>query len=170
MHLLVNLVHFDSNLIGLVFLHDREKPIVHRDLNDKNVLLAEDGTVKIADFGQSKLIDKPGQFLMSTQQPGAVAYMPPEALDDNPRYTPSVDTFSLGVLMLEITTQQPPQVGLTKIGSKPEVLRRANNLKVLSDGHVLKPLIIWCLQECDSRPSVATVHNQTSTLVSLTFV
>ena len=154
---------------GLAALHNRAESILHRDLTDRNVLLTEDGTVKIADFGQSKMINKPAQDLMSTQ-PGAVTYMPPEVLEHNPRYTSSIDTFSLGVLMLEIATQQPPQVGLTEIGKKPEIIRRAVDLEKLDNGHRLKPLILWCLQECDCRPLVATIYCQISLLVSVSIL
>ena len=147
-------------------MHSRQPPVFHRDLSDRNILIAEDGTVKISDFGQSKLIDDLGQFSRTTQ-PGAVVYMPPEALKSGSHYTLSVDIFSLGVLMLEITTQQRPQLMLTEIGSKPEVLRRAADLELLGDDHLLKPLIIWCFQEFDRRPTAAIVLGQISVLVSV---
>ena len=106
---------------------------------------------------------------MDTRQPGAVSYMPPEVLKESPHYTNTVDTFSLGVLMLEISTQQPPQVGLIDIGRKPEVVRREADLNLLSDDHLLKPLIIWCLQKSQLRPSASVIYNQTTALVSVHF-
>ena len=63
---------------GLRFLHTRTPPIVHRDLTDKNILLAADGLVKIGDLGQSRL--KTADYF-STGQPGAIPFMSPEAID-----------------------------------------------------------------------------------------
>ena len=150
---------------GLGFLHAREEPIVHRDLKPENVLVWEDGTVKIADFGQSKLLDHPQNY-MKTTQPGTVAYMPPEALKKNPRYTSKVDVFSLGAVMLEVGTQSPPSVWLEGIGVVPEVERHKDDLALLPNTHPLKPLIVWCLQDNhESRPDVKSTHDQVKLLV-----
>ena len=155
---------------GLSFLHARAEPIVHRDLKPENVLVWEDGTVKIADFGQSKLLDHPQNY-MRTTQPGTVAYMPPEALRKNPRYTSKLDVFSLGVVMLEVGTQSPPSVGLVGIDKVPEVERHKDDLALLPDTHPLKPLIVWCLQDKhESRPDVKSTHDQVKSLVSCTTI
>ena len=153
-------------LKGLKYLHERKNPIIHRDLSDKNVLLLKDGTVKISDLGQAKLLDNRSQFLMTTQ-PGTVAYLPPEALKTGGEYTAKVDAFSLGVLILEISTQHQPQVELMGIGTTPEMFRREKDLKKLSDKHVIKPLIVWCFQDSEMRPDVATVYSHVSTFVSV---
>ena len=150
---------------GLSFLHGRAEPIIHRDLKPENVLVWEDGTVKIADFGQSKLLDHP-QDCMKTTQPGTIRYMPPEALVENPRYTSKVDVFSLGAVMLEVCTQSPSSVGLVGIGTEREVKRRKNDLALLGDTHPMKPLIIWCLQDNhEFRPDVKSTHDQVKLLV-----
>ena len=90
---------------GLAFLHSQDPPLMHRDLTARNVLLDESGRAKIGDLGQSKL-KTAAHF--QTRQPGAVPYMPPEALRTQPEYNEKVDIFSFGVLMLEIATQTPP--------------------------------------------------------------
>ena len=151
---------------GLKFLHERAEPIIHRDLKPENVLVWEDGTVKIGDFGQSKLLGQP-QSYMKTTQPGTVAYMPPEALRKKPSYTSKVDIFSLGVVMLEVCTRSPPSLSLVGIGTMPEVDRHEDDLALLEDTHPLKPLIIWCLQDNhESRPDVKATHSQLKLLVS----
>ena len=130
---------------GVAFLHQLNPPMVHRDLNDKNVMFTFEGVVKIGDFGQSKL--KQGSFLNSCQ-PGAVSFMPPEALHEgNSKYDESLDVFSLGVLMLEIGTQQPPTSNLVGIGITCEVKRRAKDLDRMSDLHPLKPFILLCFSD-----------------------
>ena len=150
---------------GLSYLHGRAEPITHRDLKPENVLVWEDGAVKIGDFGQSKLLDHPGEH-MKTRQPGTMAYMPPETLKKKPRYTSKVDVFSLGAVMLEVCTQSPPSVWPEGIGRDPEVGRRKDDLALLSDTHPVKPLIIWCLQDNhESRPDVGSTHDQMKLLV-----
>ena len=39
--------------IGLHFLHNKEKSIIHRDIQHRNILINKDGVIKIADFGIS---------------------------------------------------------------------------------------------------------------------
>ncbi len=54
----------------------------------------------------SKVIDKHATPL--TMVPGTVAYMPHEALVENPRYTKKIDIFSFGVLSIQIMTREFP--------------------------------------------------------------
>ena len=148
---------------GLHHLHGLKNPLIHRDLSDKNVLLTETGVVKIADFGQAKLLGDPRDTLQTTQ-PGTVLYMPPEALAKKKRYTAKVDSFSLGVLLLEICTQSPPSAAWDGIGTIEEVKRREDDLRLLDNAHPLKPLIVWCLQYEELRPTVSGVRNHVRNL------
>ena len=87
---------------GLLYLHGRSPPIIHRDLTARNILLTASLDAKITDMGNSRIIDlKPGQLVRTLSQiPGTLVYMPPEALDDKHRYGPSLDIFSFGHLAL----------------------------------------------------------------------
>ena len=143
----------------MAYLHGRDKPLIHRDLGSKNVLLTKEGVVKIADFGQSKLLQNCADSLKTTQ-PGTIAYMPPEALKKGGEYTAKVDSFSLGVLLLEICSQSAPSSGLDNIIAQIEVVRREKDLSLLADAHPLKPLVVWCLQHEKLRPAVAVIHNR----------
>ena len=139
---------------GVAFLHQLTPPMVHRDLNDKNVMFTFDGVVKIGDFGQSKLKLK---LDLTTAQPGMVLYMPPEALKiEQAEYDESLDIFSLGVLMLQIGTQQRPLVNMVGIGIIPEVKRREKDLQRMSDLHPLKPFILLCLSDDRKKRPKAT--------------
>ena len=89
---------------GLVYLHDRHPPIIHRDLTSKNVLLTAELKAKITDFGNSRFVDlRPGQ--LPTQCPGTLVYMPPEAYAEGTPYDPSLDIFSFGHLALYVAVQ-----------------------------------------------------------------
>ena len=149
---------------GLHFLHTRSPPIVHRDLTDKNILLDADGVVKISDLGQSEL--KTAEYL-STAFPEQISFMPPEVtVAGNSHYNEKLDLFSLGVLMLEVATQQPPRVSLVGIGRDPELQRRRKDLSKLDEDHPLRPLILSCLNDNPKeRPDIVAVHTQLLAMV-----
>ena len=93
---------------GLLYLHERNPPVIHRDLTSNNVLLTSSLIVaKITDMGNSRIADmRPGQMVRTLSAlPGTLVYMPPEALDDKHRYGPSLDIFSFGHLALFTITQ-----------------------------------------------------------------
>ena len=93
---------------GLVYLHGRETPVIHRDLTARNVLLNSEPSLvaKISDMGNSRIFElRPGHgysILARTLSnvPGTLVYMPPEAQDEDHRYGPSLDIFSFGHLAL----------------------------------------------------------------------
>ena len=92
---------------GLLYLHEKTPPIIHRDLTSKNVLLTSSFVAKITDMGNSRIADmRPGQMARTLSKlPGTLVYMPPEARDDIHRYGPSLDVFSFGHLALFTITQ-----------------------------------------------------------------
>ena len=150
---------------GLRFLHTHTPPIVHRDLTDKNVMLGKDGLVKIGDLGQSRLKANNAEYF-NTAQPGAIPFMPPEAMQEQSHYNEKLDIFSLGVLVLEVATQQPPRVRLVGIGRDKEIVRRREDLSKLEEDHPLKPLILSCLEDDpNERPDIVTVHTQLQAIV-----
>ena len=90
---------------GLLYLHKRNPPVIHRDLTSKNVLLTYSLVAKITDMGNSRIV-RPGQVVRTLSAlPGTLVYMPPEAQDDAHRYGPSLDIFSFGHLALFTITQ-----------------------------------------------------------------
>ena len=87
---------------GLLYLHDRPSPVIHRDLTASNVLLTSSLVAKITDMGNSCIVDlMSGQMARTLSKlPGTLLYMPPEACDDAHCYGPSLDIFSYGHLAL----------------------------------------------------------------------
>ena len=150
---------------GVAYLHQQTPPLVHRDLNDKNVMFSFEGVVKIGDFGQSKL--KKDLYLTSGQ-PGMITFMPPEALDiDKSKYNESLDIFSVGVLMLEIGTQQEPLVNLHGIGVIREVERRERDLTILGEDHPLRHPVLLCLKDNPKeRPKASDLQRDVLAMVS----
>ncbi|OMO61210.1 hypothetical protein CCACVL1_23681 [Corchorus capsularis] len=86
---------------GLLYLHEEcETQIIHCDIKPQNVLLDENYTAKIADFGLSKLLNK-DQTRTDTKVRGTMGYLAPEWLKHAP-VNAKVDVFSFGVMLLEI--------------------------------------------------------------------
>jgi len=95
-------------LEGLVAIHE---VLLHRDLKPGNVLLEGD-VLKIADFGMTRLVE--ASTRTETLKGGGTAlYMPPEgwAGPTGPTPTPAYDLYSLGVILYELATLQPPFSG-----------------------------------------------------------
>ena len=89
---------------GLLYLHTRDPPVVHRDLTSKNILLTSSLLAKISDLGNARIV--PGHLARSlTCMPGTGVYMPPEASQEGSQYGPPLDIFSYGHLALFTLTQ-----------------------------------------------------------------
>jgi tRNA A-37 threonylcarbamoyl transferase component Bud32 len=98
--------------------HAHDLGIVHRDIKPENVLLARDGTPKIADFGLAKLALEPDANLTAPEQVmGTPHYMAPEQLRGSRDVDHRADIYSLGVVVYEMLTGALP-VGRFQLPSR----------------------------------------------------
>ena len=151
--------------LAITYLHSNS--IIHRDLSSNNVLIIAGRRAKVTDFGMSKLAGAAPTMTPLTMCPGTLAYMPPEALEEPPRYTKKLDCFSEGVIMIQVCTRLWPEPGprnqLVPDSRSPtgstkmpvlETERRKNHIDLIDPNHALLPIAMDCLKYQErERPS-----------------
>jgi len=97
--------------------HAHEQGVVHRDLKPGNILVENDGTPYITDFGLACRVDQEDQSRLT--QEGAImgtpSYMSPEQAMGISSVTTAVDIYALGAIMYELLTGVPPYRGETAL-------------------------------------------------------
>lgn len=98
-------VHFVSQIL-LALQHAHDKGIVHRDIKPQNIMLLQDGTIKVTDFGIARF-SRSDTRTMTEDAIGSVHYISPEQArgeitDDK------ADIYSVGVVMYEMLTGELP--------------------------------------------------------------
>jgi len=88
---------------GIRFLHTSEPPVAHRDLKSDNLLVDEDFSMKIGDFGTSTRVTEDLHDKL-----GTAGWTAPEILDSRFRcYDHRCDIFSFGIILWEFVTSEP---------------------------------------------------------------
>ncbi|MCF0217586.1 MAG: serine/threonine protein kinase [Malacoplasma sp.] len=108
---------FKKILMGVNFMHNRERSIIHRDLKPENILLSKDLLdVKISDFGVSSVvqnIDDSNYNILSNEIDvfGTIPYICPDVIDFKnsvPRITKQFDFHALGIILYEMLIGEKP--------------------------------------------------------------
>ncbi|MCY0999021.1 protein kinase [Myxococcus sp. MISCRS1] len=129
--------------------------VVHRDVKPDNVLVAEGGPLKLADFGLAALEDQ--ERLTSTGAvTGSLAYMAPERIDTG-AFTPASDVYAVGVILFELVSGGTPHAGKGAAHLAASVMTRdAPSLTEVVPGtpESLSALVSRCLaRDARNRPT-----------------
>lgn len=105
---------------ALAFAHRQD--IVHRDVKPANVLVADDGLLKVADFGIAKAAFVKGDITTTGSILGTVTYISPEQAQGNEPDHRS-DLYGLGIVLYELLVGRPPFTGDTQIATAMKHLK-----------------------------------------------
>jgi tetratricopeptide (TPR) repeat protein/tRNA A-37 threonylcarbamoyl transferase component Bud32 len=134
--------------------------IVHRDLKPANILLADDGTPKVADFGLAKSLGLDSGLTGSRAIIGSPSYMAPEQAAGAARDVgPATDVYSLGAILYELLTGRPPFLAETPL----EMLEQVRAREPVPPSHLqskvprdLETIGLKCLRKEPSRRYAST--------------
>lgn len=93
--------------------HAHEAYIIHRDIKPQNIMIEDNGLVKITDFGIAMALNST-QLTQTNSVMGSVHYLPPEQANGKGSTVKS-DIYSLGILMYELLTGSVPFKGDTAV-------------------------------------------------------
>jgi len=99
--------------MGMNWLH--ELGICHLDLKPKNILMDRHGTLKVADFGYSRLLQSTNRLGLFQEENlgmgGSPIYMAPERLESSKNFRKGSDVYSFAIMFWEILTGEMPYQG-----------------------------------------------------------
>ena len=133
---------------GLQYLHG--VGIVHTNLHGRNVLVSRDGHAKIGDYICPQVISSNKEVPAHN-----IPYLSPEAIEDKSHCSEQSDIYSLGVLFLQVATQNIPETS-----DQTELSKLTKRRKELADtkNHPLFSLVHKCITNLKVvRPSITQV-------------
>ncbi|KAK3437883.1 hypothetical protein EUGRSUZ_C02489 [Eucalyptus grandis] len=108
--------------IALAYMHScAEPPIIHGDIKSVNILLDQNHSVKVSDFGTSVLISPEHSHIIATEIQGTLGYIDPEYLTTG-MLTIKSDVYSFGAVVVELLTGKKPTSFITKSGESINII------------------------------------------------
>lgn len=150
---------------GLLYIHDRVG-MLHLDLKPQNILISEDGSYVISDFGIAQLLPLPRQNgiyaeLFVSNIAGTVSYMSPEHFVSG-RLSAKSDIFALGVILFELLTGRNPFLTRSYEQTRQNILTLVPQFTFterLNIPNELQGICLRCLEKNPShRPSALEIY------------
>ena len=99
-----------------------ERGLVHRDVKPANILLGDDGAVKVADFGIAKAEEHDGDLTKTGMVLGTAAYVAPEQITGSTTVDGRADQYALGCMLYEALSGRQPFKGETAVATAAQRL------------------------------------------------
>jgi hypothetical protein len=151
---------------GMEYLHNRNPPIIHRDLKSHNIFISEPTpgqfVAKIGDWGSARAVQLTGSKSM-TQGVGTACWLSPEVIN-NAHFSKSSDVYAFGIILWEIFTRQEIYEGLSAAqiiakvaheGLRPSIPRHCPWSKIMTQ--------CW-RHDAMERPDFSTICSHLSTV------
>ena len=128
--------------------------VLHRDLKPTNILIDESGEPHVADFGLAKLAGEESGVTKTTAVLGTPAYMAPEQASGHAKQaTVAADVYSLGAILYELLTGQPPFHAATPLETMRQVVEVEPAPPRSVNGRVHRDLETICLKCLEKEPA-----------------
>lgn len=131
-------------LVALVHIH--KDNVIHRDIKAANVLIANDGRIKLCDFGVAAQLTQ--SKVRRQTMAGTPYWMAPEVIMEGVYYDTKVDIWSLGITTYEIATGNPPYCEVEALRAMQLITKsKPPRLEGRQYSSSLKEFIALCLDE-----------------------
>lgn len=131
-------------LVALVSIH--RDNVIHRDIKAANILISNNGSVKLCDFGVAAQLSQ--SMLKRQTMAGTPYWMAPEVIMEGVYYDTKVDIWSLGITAYEIATGNPPYCHMEAIRAMQMITKsKPPRLEGREYSQPLKEFIALCLDE-----------------------
>jgi len=143
---------------AMTFLHS--KGLIHRDLKSNNLLVAENGRIKVCDFGFSRKVNK-GEIMTLC---GTDEWMAPEVMCGD-KYDEKADVFSYGMVLTELVTRKKPPLRKPSTGFSFEVEPFKTQCPPDCPPQLMELVIACSAQQPEQRPQFKDVLQKLKVLV-----
>ncbi|KAH0889216.1 hypothetical protein HID58_051645 [Brassica napus] len=159
--------YMDHDLTGLAATQGSNRGVLHRDIKGSNLLIDNNGILKIADFGLATFYDPKQKKQTMTSRVVTLWYRPPELLLGATNYGTGVDLWSAGCIMAELLAGKPVMPGRTEVEQLHKIFKLCGSPSdlywrkyKLPNATLFKPQHPYkrCVSEAFSGFAPSTVH------------